>query len=89
MQKGANIVGRIGLEPTEPEGTGFTIRPATNYGLPTHMRAIADSHYSFFHADIEICAPVITKISSILTPSTDANTTKLSMVGNAVPCCHL
>lgn len=32
----ANIVGRIGLEPTEPESTRFTVWPATNYGLPTH-----------------------------------------------------
>ena len=28
-------VGRIGLEPTEPEGTRFTVWPATNYDIPT------------------------------------------------------
>ena len=28
-------VGKIGLELTEPEGTIFTVWPATNYGLPT------------------------------------------------------
>ena len=31
----ANKVGRVGLEPTEPEGTRFTVWPATNYGIPT------------------------------------------------------
>ena len=76
----------MGFEPT-------TYRLKTGYStielMELIMRAITDSHYSFFHADIEICSPVITKISSILTPNTDANTTKLSIVGNAVPCCHL
>ena len=28
-------MGRVGLEPTEPEGTRFTVWPATSYGIPT------------------------------------------------------
>lgn len=33
-----NLVGRVGLEPTDPEGTGFTDQHATNYVLPTIAR---------------------------------------------------
>lgn len=29
------IMGRVRIELTEPEGTRFTVWPATNYGLPT------------------------------------------------------
>ena len=29
-------MGRVGLEPTEPEGTRFTVWPAANYGIPAH-----------------------------------------------------
>lgn len=28
-------MGRAGLEPAEPEGTRFTVWPATSYGIPT------------------------------------------------------
>ena len=31
-------MGRTGLEPAEPEGTRFTVWPATNYGIPSQNR---------------------------------------------------
>ena len=32
------IVGGGGLEPPEPKGNRFTVCPATNYGIPTHIK---------------------------------------------------
>ena len=32
------MVGRVGLEPTEPQGIWFTVRTATCYGIPTHIK---------------------------------------------------
>ena len=31
------MVGRVGIEPTEPLGTWFTVKSATFYGIPTHI----------------------------------------------------
>lgn len=47
------------------------------------------NNYQKIYALTGIGLSVVIRISSIFTPSTAANTTRLSMVGNAVPCCHL
>lgn len=43
----------------------------------------------FYAVTCTLTLPSTTKMSSIDTSNTAANTTRLSMVGNAVPCCHL
>ena len=33
------LVGRVGIEPTELESTWFTVKSATFYGIPTHIKS--------------------------------------------------
>ena len=52
----------------------------------------ANQSFSFFSIHAPICiwaAASMTRISSSRTCRTAANTTRLSMVGRATPCCHL
>ena len=43
------FVGQVGLEPTVPEGNGFTDRAATNYRLLTQYKIFNCSMESFNH----------------------------------------
>ena len=55
-----------------------------------HLRPTRTREQSGFYALICAFTSVsITIISSIVTSNTAANTTRLSIVGIAVPCCHL
>lgn len=43
------LVGRAGLEPAEPFGDGFTVRGATNYALPTHLKMLDSYPFAKSH----------------------------------------
>lgn len=49
MTKKQLMVGQVGLEPTETEADGFTVRAATSYGILTHVLEIINM---IFFADV-------------------------------------
>ena len=55
-----------------------------------HLKPLGHANIKFIYALINPLDEIsVTRISSIETPKIVANTTKLSIVGKAVPCCHL
>ena len=71
------MVGVVGLEPTKPEGAGFTVRCNCRYATPRYIAPDDLSAGAFFY-----CVMIR---SSIVVLRTLARTTRLSMDGTDFP----